>query len=527
MALGPSASPLPGDRALTAADSSRPSPETWSVLAVLLATVVVYWIWSHHKLKLPPLINPPRLFDLTRTGVKKDFVQKSGELINRGSERFGDQPYSLMSDVGCTIMLSPKYVDEIRNNPDLSFIKNTEHDFHSYLPGFEAFGEGQAIQIMTIVAKKQLTKTLARITKPLSDETASSFQATLGDSPEWHEVNLGQTVMSVVSRLSSRVFLGAELCRNQAWLEITVMYAVDAFMAIEKLHIVPKRLRSIVHWFLPECQRVRSHVAKARSIIQPVIDARAREKREAALQGRPLPMYDDAIEWGEEESPRSKYDPAIYQLALAIAAIHTTTDLLTQVILNILSQPELIAALQVEIIEVLSKEGWAKTSLYNLKLMDSVIKETQRLKPIKQVSMQRIADADIHLSDGTVIPKGVKCAVANTTRKDPAIYERPHEFDGYRFLRMRKTPGKEHLAHFVTTGPDSLGFGHGQHACPGRFFAANEVKIALCHFLLKYDVELASGSDTSVQVYGFNLSPNRQAQIRVRRRKEEVDLDGL
>lgn len=92
---------------------------------------------------------------------------------------------------------------------------------------------------------------------------------------------------------------------------------------------------------------------------------------------------------------------------------------------------------------------------------------------------------------------------------------------------MRQTPGKENQAHFVTTGPDSLGFGHGQHACPGRFFAANEVKILMCHLLLKYDLELTPGTDTSVQVYGFSLNSKRGVKVKVRRRKEEVDLDGL
>lgn len=70
-------------------------------------------------------------------------------------------------------------------------------------------------------------------------------------------------------------------------------------------------------------------------------------------------------------------------------------------------------------------------------------------------SLGRIADADVHLSDGTVIPAGMKVAVANTSRHDPSVYENPLEFDAYRFVRMRQTPGKENQAHFVTTSQDS------------------------------------------------------------------------
>lgn len=141
--------------------------------------------------------------------------------------------------------------------------------------------------------------------------------------------------------------------------------------------------------------------------------------------------------------------------------------------------------------------------------------------------MQRIAEADIHLSDGTVIRKGTKCAVANTTRLDGGLYEQPERFDGYRFVNMRNDAGKEHSAQFVTTSTESLGFGHGVHACPGRFFAANEVKIALCHLLLKYDLKLADGASSDVTWYGFALNANKDAKISVRRRKEEIDIDNL
>ena len=59
------------------------------------------------------------------------------------------------------------------------------------------------------------------------------------------------------------------------------------------------------------------------------------------------------------------------------------TDLVTQVIYDLAQNPEIIEPLRKEIIDVLTEGGWKKTSLYNLKLMDSVIKETQRLKPLE------------------------------------------------------------------------------------------------------------------------------------------------
>lgn len=71
-----------------------------------------------------------------------------------------------------------------------------------------------------------------------------------------------------------------------------------------------------------------------------------------------------------------------------MAALHerltliTQSDMITQVIYDIAQNPEVIEPLRKEMVEVLTKGGWKKTSLYNLKLLDSVIKESQRLKPI-------------------------------------------------------------------------------------------------------------------------------------------------
>jgi hypothetical protein len=45
------------------------------------------------------------------------------------------------------------------------------------------------------------------------------------------------------------------------------------------------------------------------------------------------------------------------------------------------------------------------------------------------------------------------------------------------------------------TSPDNINFGHGRHACPGRFFAAGMVKIILMEILRRYDVALGPNGE--------------------------------
>lgn len=73
-------------------------------------------------------------------------------------------------------------------------------------------------------------------------------------------------------------------------------------------------------------------------------------------------------------------------------------------------------------------------------------------------------------------------------------------------------------------------FSFGAHNCPGRFFAANEIKIALCHLLLKYDWRFCSGSSKGcelprLETMDTGVKIRKDYKIEYRRRQAEIDLD--
>lgn len=141
--------------------------------------------------------------------------------------------------------------------------------------------------------------------------------------------------------------------------------------------------------------------------------------------------------------------------------------------------------------------------------------------------MRRIVVEDCTLSDGTFLPKGTLVVASSSQLRDPQLYPNPDKFDIYRFYNMRKTPGKENAGQFVATSQDYSAWGHGKHACPGRFMASNQIKIALCHLLVKYDFRLVPGSPTESMAFGLSIVTPPAARIEVRRRKAEFDLDSL
>jgi cytochrome P450 len=73
-----------------------------------------------------------------------------------------------------------------------------------------------------------------------------------------------------------------------------------------------------------------------------------------------------------------------------------------------------------------------------------------------------------------------------------------------------------------------MGFGHGEHACPGRFFASNEMKIALCVLLLKYDLRFVPGEARPPDfMFETATVTHAKTKVQIRRREEELDLRKL
>ncbi|KAJ6442429.1 cytochrome P450 monooxygenase [Purpureocillium lavendulum] len=503
--------------------SAKPLP---LVVASIVGVLLVLYLRARRAVSQPPLLNPKKRYELTTTRAREEFARNSRRILEQWFSENPAKPVTINTDMGLMTVLPSKMADEIRNDKRLGFVELTQQTFHSHLPGFEGFREGtQDGEIVRRTVMRELTQNLSKISQPLATEASLALKDLLTDSHEWHTINLRHNILRLVARMSSRVFLGEKLCRSEDWLHVTREYTVTVFKAAMELRKYPYAARYLVHWFLKSCRDARALVKQTRNVIQPVINQRRREAKEAQARGEKPQSYNDAIDWFERETASGQYDAAIVQLVLSLAAIHTTTDLLCQTLGDIVQHPEIIQPLREEAVSILSKEGWHKSSLFKMTLLDSVLKESQRLKPIGMISMRRMALQDLTLSDGTFVPKGHSIGISSHNMwTDESIHSDPHTWNPYRWVAMRDDPSKRHLSHLVTTSPEHLAWGHGAHACPGRFFAAEEAKIAVLSILLKYDLELPEGVVPKRREYGISMSHDPFLNLRVRRREAEIQV---
>ncbi|KAH7012015.1 putative cytochrome P450 monooxygenase [Macrophomina phaseolina] len=507
------------------------TPLTISFGAIsILLTAVWYWARDEAPYAGFPIVGKEN-WEWLNTMAKMRFVNNARSILRKGLEDH-QGPFQVFSTHGPVIILPPSMIDEIRNDDRLSFLKATGTLFMPRFSGLEAFHtEYDTHRIFLAVIKQSLTQSLASIVPDMAKGTYAMlndlFPTTTKD---WMPIHLAPLTPLIAARLSAKVFVGEPLCRDSDWLNISVTYTINAMRAILQMRQWPSFLRPLVQYFLPEFGVIRTQIRMARRLIEPELTRRQKmeEHGEKLQQQRSRPA--DALDWMNLQARGMPFDKVLAQMLMSFVAIHTTSNTLLALMYDIVSHMELIEPLRQEVVEALREEGgWTKAALHKMKLLDSCMKESQRLHPMSAILMDRQVTSPVTLSDGTLLPKNAIIGVPTFSMSAPDssfFGANPCEFDGRRFLDRRKD--NDIKWQFVATSSEHYGFGHGKQACPGRFFASNEIKIIVAHMLLMFDWKFAEGEEPkSVSLVESDFVPDEGQRIWARPRVPEVNLKEL
>lgn len=139
------------------------------------------------------------------------------------------------------------------------------------------------------------------------------------------------------------------------------------------------------------------------------------------------------------------------------------------------------------------------------------------------VGLEREVVRDTILPNGVKLGRGTKIGVDSSVMWDSEVYPNPQKYDPRRYLRLRQSGNS--TAVLSSSSPEHYVFGLGKSICPGRFFASNEVKIAIARIILNYDLR-AKAKDDSRRIVGVGFMlfsvPGVPLEIEIKRRSEEV-----
>lgn len=201
---------------------------------------------------------------------------------------------------------------------------------------------------------------------------------------DWAIVDLNTVLTRVISRLTSRVWVGKDLARNDDWHTVNLKTTEQIFMTALILKGLPSVLHPVVTPLLPMRRKLKKCIAEVHSYLIPEIEKRIRtwqtdgEKKEGGGE-----KPEDVLQWmleaaeGEEKDPVNLATRYVYAV---IGSLFTVSAGLVDCMYDLTANPEYLEPLRQEVEQVLAEDGgWAKGTAAKLVMMDSFMKESQRL----------------------------------------------------------------------------------------------------------------------------------------------------
>lgn len=195
-------------------------------------------------------------------------------------------------------------------------------------------------------------------------------------------------ILSLMSRTTSRIIVGDDLCRDENWLNLLIRYTNNVGITIFLLRPFPKVLRPLIARWLPSVRKLAEQLDYATNkLFVPMINARRHAEKTDPNYQKP----DDFVQWMMDAADND-YDkrPEVLSQGImtivALAVVHTSTMLTTHAIYDLILMPEVLETLREEIPAVL-KDGWSETTqaqLLSLRKMDSFLRESHRFNPTSE-----------------------------------------------------------------------------------------------------------------------------------------------
>ncbi|RYP79596.1 hypothetical protein DL770_006597 [Monosporascus sp. CRB-9-2] len=398
------------------------------------------------------------------------------------------------------------------------------------------------------LVKTSLGPMIKTLIPAVDDELHHIVPKVLGtDTENWKDIHLDESVRMIVAAASSRFTVGLPLCRNEDYLKRSLAIIEGVMLTAIIGNCIPSiflpivaRLSSIHTWH--NLRKIKDHLkpqyGERLAALKMDKDEQVQDQLQAMLQ------------YAEKRRPQEVNDVKVMAIRLAstnFVSMHQTSGTTVQMLLNIIDSDkeyDTIAKLREEADRELGTDGtgWTKEKFMNMIRHDSVGRESMRVTfPFGNRGLLRkvmkdgiVTDAGVPLKKGTIV-----AFLASQAQMDPDKFDNPSKFDPWRFSREQEKekedasaqtdPSAEepkqrgyHKNSFVTTAPDYLPFGHGRHACPGRFLVDFELKMTIAYILKHYDLDFPpeyNGQRPPNKQVAELTAPPSGVKIKVKRRR--------
>ncbi|RIB30807.1 cytochrome P450 [Gigaspora rosea] len=330
----------------------------------------------------------------------------------------------------------------------------------------------------------------------MQKELVSGIENFIGDCKEPKVIgNIQETILRIVAKPIANVILGDEGAKFEDII-VSFISFITAEREIEKMVSAPGFLLCIhpsIYKFITMIplkfgwNPLTQHRDLFVQLCKPIIEERICQRKQL---GEKYIQKDDLLDFFLSDSGTDVIDNNLLDhlfgdvYKIDFAAINSTSRTLTFALFDYGGRPELWNELYEEQLKIHNESnGYLSTEDVNKK--NAALPHT-------------VVGDSYTFSNGTTVPKDRDIYVYS---KDVAFNnkffgETSNEFQPKRHITSFSN-GK--TVHSPATKVDRsfITFGGGRHACPGRFFAVNEIKMCLHKLILKYNIRTESGKIVS------------------------------
>ncbi|RHZ44596.1 hypothetical protein Glove_718g32 [Diversispora epigaea] len=459
--------------------------------------IVTYAIYLIKKPRLsknePPLI--PYKYPII--GHTIDFLFNPENFLAECRQKYGD-PFNIYVFGQVNTIVGNEIAHEVYQSDTFSLSVATRDSFPLYRV-LRSLDNPETMESLIKAIREGITAKLPLYTGRMQKQLMGYINKEIGDCPKPKLIDTAaDNFASMIARPVADVLVGQEISKNEDVIKAFADFTKDfaSILAIPPIlsFIHPKVHTQVItlplrFGFNP----ILKHMITLKKHLKPVLEKRLKEKKILGDKYEP-PL--DIIEYfvndleNETKVITEGYMNKIcdFIFITVVASIHTTSRQLSSALYDFAGRPELWDDLYEEQVRIDKESDGELTSQHVNKMvkLDSFVRESLRTFDAVAAIPQKCMDS-YTFKNGMTIPKGrtVLTYLSDIHYNTTAYGPNPRSFLPHHGMENNIPASKTDKNYFI--------FGSGKHACPGRFFAVNEIKIGMHKLILKYHIKTPSG----------------------------------
>ncbi|CAG8624540.1 15121_t:CDS:10 [Cetraspora pellucida] len=428
----------------------------------------------------PPLV--PYRYPII--GHTYEYMFDTEDFLQKCREQYGD-PFSLYVLGSVKTFTGAETSHEVLKNSDIFNFGEAvarAFPFRDIISRFKDLD----IEYTARVVHEHVSNKVNTYTPRMQKELLSGIEQYFGDCKE---PKVFRNIQNTLAPLIAKPVTNVIVCEEAAQIDELLNSFTIVEREFDKIMVIPPIL-SFIHYSLHTnlialpLKFGWNPITKHRDIFvkhcKPMVEERLRQRKEL---GEKYVQKDDLLDFfitdqlnKEDIVVDDKYMDELFGqiIAIVFASISTTTKFLSFALFDYGARPELWDEIYEEQLKIHNETNGILSleDVHKMVKLDCFLRESFR-----------------HSSD---IDREVLVYIKDSVFNDKFFGETANEFQPKRHIILHAN-GK--IVHSQATKVDrsNLTFGGGKRACPGRFFAVNEIKMCLHKLILRYKIRTESG----------------------------------